>query len=79
MQGGAPASGAARGKTFDDHWNPVFNNAAGVEAAQVMREIAQTGPTGVPSFGFGEAAAAFLGGDAAMYIDPWSAAGEPHR
>ena len=57
------------GKIFDDHWNPVFNNAAGVEAAQVMREIAQTGPTGVPSFGFGDAAAAFLGGDAAMYID----------
>ena len=57
------------GKIFDDNWNPVFNNAAGVEAAQVMREIAQTGPTGVPSFGFGDAAAAFLGGDAAMYID----------
>ena len=57
------------GKVFDDDWNPVFNNAAGVEAAQVMREIAQTGPTGVPSFGFGEAAAAFLGGDAAMYLD----------
>ncbi|NKC17210.1 MAG: extracellular solute-binding protein [Gammaproteobacteria bacterium] len=57
------------GKIFDDEWNPVFNNAAGVEAARVMREIAQTGPKGVPSFGFGEAAAAFLGGDAAMYID----------
>ena len=57
------------GKIFDDNWNPVFNNPAGVEAAQVMREIAQTGPTGVPSFGFGDAAAAFLGGDAAMYID----------
>jgi len=57
------------GKVFDDQWNPVFNNAAGVEAARVMREIAQTGPTGVPSFGFGEAAAAFLGGDAAMYLD----------
>ena len=57
------------GKVFDDDWNPVFNNAAGVEAARVMREIAQTGPTGVPSFGFGEAAAAFLGGDAAMYLD----------
>ena len=57
------------GKIFDDEWNPVFNNEAGVEAAQVMREIAQTGPTGIASFGFGEAAAAFLGGDAAMYID----------
>ncbi len=57
------------GKIFDDEWNPVFNNAAGVEAAQIMREIAQTGPKGIPSFGFGEAAAAFLGGGAAMYID----------
>lgn len=57
------------GKIFDDEWNPVFNNAEGVEAAQVMREITQTGPNGVPSFGFGEAAAAFLGGDAAMYLD----------
>ena len=57
------------GRVFDDEWNPIFNNAAGVEAARVMREIAQTGPRGIPSFGFGEAAAAFLGGGAAMYID----------
>ena len=57
------------GKVFDDEWNPIFNNAAGVEAARVMREIAQTGPKGIPSFGFGEAAAAFLGGGAAMYLD----------
>ena len=57
------------GKIFDDEWNPVFNNAAGVEAAQIMREITQTGPKGIPAFGFGEASAAFLGGGAAMYID----------
>ena len=57
------------GKIFDDEWNPVFNNAAGVEAAQIMREITQTGPTGIPSYGFSEASAAFLQGDAAMYID----------
>ncbi|WP_299617972.1 extracellular solute-binding protein [Pelagibius sp.] len=57
------------GKIFDDEWNPVFNNAAGVEAAQIMREIAQTGPTGISSYGFSEASAAFLQGDAAMYID----------
>ena len=57
------------GKIFDDEWNPVFNNAAGVEAAQIMREIARTGPKGIPSFGFGDAAAAFLGGDATFYID----------
>ncbi len=57
------------GKIFDDAWNPVFNNEAGVKAAEVMRAIAQTGPTGIATFGFGEASAAFLQGDAAMYID----------
>ena len=57
------------GKIFDDEWNPVVNSPEAVEAAQVMREIAQTGPTGVPTFGFGEASAAFLQGDAAMYLD----------
>lgn len=57
------------GRVFDAEWNPIFNNAAGVEAARVMREITQTGPRGIPAFGFGEAAAAFLGGGAAMYID----------
>ena len=34
-----------------------------------MREITRTGPTGIPSYGFSEASAAFLQGDAAMYID----------
>ncbi|MEO1249132.1 MAG: extracellular solute-binding protein [Pseudomonadota bacterium] len=57
------------GKIFDDNWNPVINSPEGVEAAQVMREITQTGPTGIPTFGFGEASAAFLQGDAAMYLD----------
>ncbi len=57
------------GKIFDDEWNPVVNSPEAVEAAQVMREITQTGPAGVPTFGFGEASAAFLQGDAAMYLD----------
>ena len=57
------------GKIFDDEWNPVINSPEAVEAAQVMREIAQTGPKGIPTFGFGEASAAFLQGDAAMYLD----------
>ncbi|MEM7047923.1 MAG: extracellular solute-binding protein [Pseudomonadota bacterium] len=57
------------GKIFDDKWNPVINSPQAIEAAQVMREIAQTGPTGVPTFGFGEASAAFLQGDAALYLD----------
>ncbi len=57
------------GKIFDDEWNPVVNSPEAVEAARVMREITQTGPRGVPTFGFGEASAAFLQGDAAMYLD----------
>lgn len=57
------------GKIFDDQWNPVINSAEAVEAAQVLREIAQTGPAGIPTFGFGEAAAAFLQGEAAMHLD----------
>lgn len=57
------------GRVFDDHWLPVLNNEAGVEAARVLREIVRTGPRGIPSFDFGAAAAAFLGGEAAMYLD----------
>ena len=57
------------GKIFDDQWNPVINSPEGVEAAQVMREIAQTGPKGIPTFGFGEASASFLQGESAMYLD----------
>lgn len=57
------------GKIFDDQWQPVFNSPAGIEAATVLREIVQTGPRGISSFGFGEAAAAFLTGDAALYLD----------
>ena len=57
------------GKVFDDNWNPVINSPEAVEAAQVMREIAQTGPKGIPTFGFGEAAASFLQGESAMYLD----------
>ncbi|MEP3275650.1 MAG: extracellular solute-binding protein, partial [Stappiaceae bacterium] len=57
------------GKIFDDNWNPVINSPEAVEAAQVLREVAQTGPKGIPTFGFGEAAAAFLQGEAAMHLD----------
>lgn len=57
------------GKIFDDKWNPVINSPEGVKAAEVLREVARTGPAGIPTFGFGEASAAFLQGDAAMYLD----------
>jgi len=57
------------GKIFDDQWNPVVNSPEAVEAAEVLREIAKTGPVGIPAFGFGEAAASFLQGESAMYLD----------
>ena len=57
------------GKIFDDEWNPVVNSPEAVKAAEFMRHDAETGPVGIETFGFGEAAAAFLQGDAAMHLD----------
>ncbi|MCY4209154.1 MAG: sugar ABC transporter substrate-binding protein [Roseovarius sp.] len=57
------------GKIFDDQWNPQVNSPEAVKAAEFLRHIAKTGPVGVETFGFGEAAAAFLQGDAAMHLD----------
>jgi len=57
------------GRVFDEQWQPVFNSPAGVKAAELLRDIVKTGPLGISTFGFGEAAAAFLSGDAALYID----------
>lgn len=57
------------GKIFDDEWNPVVNSPEAVKAAEFMRHVAETGPIGIETFGFGEAAAAFLQGDAAMHLD----------
>ncbi|MEM6384498.1 MAG: extracellular solute-binding protein [Pseudomonadota bacterium] len=57
------------GRVFDDQWNPVVNSPEAVEAAEFLRHVANTGPIGIPTFGFGEAAAAFLQGEAAMHLD----------
>lgn len=57
------------GRIFDENWNPVINSPEAVKAAEFMREIVQTGPRGIETFGFGEASAAFLQGDAAMFLD----------
>ena len=57
------------GKIFDEEWNPVVNSPEAVKAAEFLRHVARTGPTGIETFGFGEAAAAFLQGDAAMHLD----------
>ena len=57
------------GRIFDDKWNPVVNSPQAVAAAEFLREVVRTGPTGIPSFGFGDATTAFLQGDAAIYLD----------
>ncbi len=57
------------GKIFDDEWNPVINSPEAVKAAEFMRHTVNTGPRGIETFGFGEASAAFLQGDAALYLD----------
>ena len=57
------------GKVFDDNWNPVINSPEAVEAARVLKTVVETGPPGIPSYGFSEMANAFLQGDAAMYLD----------
>ena len=57
------------GQVFDDNWEPVINDAAGVEAANALKTIVDCGPEGGTTFGPSEAAAAFMQGDAAMFLD----------
>lgn len=57
------------GKVFDAHWKPVFNNAAGIKALKLLKQIVDTGPEGIPDFGQVEMMNSFLQGRAAMYLD----------
>ncbi|MEO0522672.1 MAG: extracellular solute-binding protein [Pseudomonadota bacterium] len=57
------------GRVFDDAWNPIINNEAGVQAANALKTIVDCGPEGAMSFGPSEAANAFANGDAAMFMD----------
>jgi multiple sugar transport system substrate-binding protein len=57
------------GRVFDDAWNPIINNAAGVEAANALKTIVDCGPEGAMSFGPSEAANSFANGDSAMFMD----------
>jgi multiple sugar transport system substrate-binding protein len=63
------------GSVFDDQWRPRFNDKAGVAALKFLQDVVATGPAGIPGFGQGEAANAFLQGQAAMYLDSTSFAG----
>ena len=63
------------GEVFDKNWKAAFNNPAGVRAADILKEIVDTGPAGIPSYGFGEMQNAFLQGQAAFYLDSVSVFG----
>lgn len=57
------------GRVFDAEWNPIINNAAGVQAANALKTIVDCGPEGSSAFGPSEAANAFATGKAAMFMD----------
>lgn len=57
------------GRVFDESWNPILNNEAGVAAAEALRQIVDCGPEGSSAFGPAEAANAFAQGQAAMFLD----------
>ncbi len=64
------------GRVYDDQWNPIINNAAGVKAGETLKKILECGPEGGTSFGFAEMKNAFLQGKAAMFLDSTVVAGE---
>jgi multiple sugar transport system substrate-binding protein len=57
------------GTIFDTKWNPVFNDAAGIKAAETLKKIMDNSPAGVNNYDFGAATSAFLQGQSAMYVD----------
>lgn len=57
------------GHIFDDNWEPIVNNAEGVEAAEALRHIVGCGVEGSQTFGPSEAASAFAQGQYGMFLD----------
>jgi len=64
------------GRVFDDRWNPIVNNEAGVQAAEALKTIIGCGPEGAKNFGFGEALGVGVNGDTAMLLDTTVVAGQ---
>ena len=64
------------GAIFDESWEPVVNNAAGVKAAEALKTIVDCGAEGSVNFGFGGALGSFLNGDTAMFLDTTIVAGQ---
>jgi len=57
------------GRVFDEQWNPIINNEAGVAAANALKKIVDCGPKGAMAFGPSEAANSFMIGESAMFMD----------
>ena len=57
------------GSFFDAQWNATFNQAAGIEAVDFLKLVAETGVPDLQNFGFTENQAEFLTGKSAMYLD----------
>lgn len=57
------------GKVFAPDWSPRFHDDRGVQALELLRLVAQTGPQGMPTFDFGAMLQSFLSGESAMYLD----------
>ena len=64
------------GGIFDDEWNVIVDDEAGVKAGEALKTILDCGPEGGTSFGFAEAKNAFLQGEAAMFLDSTAVGGE---
>ncbi|MCY4244512.1 MAG: extracellular solute-binding protein [Gammaproteobacteria bacterium] len=64
------------GRIFDDHWNPIFNQAPGVQAAETLKQILACGPKGGAGQGFGGMKELFLQGKTAMFLDSTVVSGE---
>lgn len=64
------------GRIFDDQWNPTFNQAPGVRAAETLKKILECGPEGGAGQGFGGMKELFLQGKTAMFLDSTVVSGE---
>lgn len=57
------------GRMFDHRWRTTFQEAPGVQALKLLKDIVDTGPAGAADFNQGAMMKSFLQGEAAMYLD----------
>ncbi|MEL6207519.1 MAG: extracellular solute-binding protein [Pseudomonadota bacterium] len=62
------------GRIFDEDWRVRVNDAAGVRAAETLRQLVACGPEDGRNIGWAQTQQAFLEGRAAMYLDSTSIA-----